>query len=148
MRTTAITTTAILWLSGIASIALLPIVNAGVTCQGGNFTADFYPGVTFQKKNIHGSTLLNDLGVCQSADFPKITRGILDSGADGPGVCTGPLVAGNGRFEIRWNDGSRSQGSHSLTVELANWYFNGVVSTGSFAGKTVRANGRGYKSGS
>ncbi|KAG0202115.1 hypothetical protein BGX31_003667 [Mortierella sp. GBA43] len=137
MRATAIATTAILWLSGIASI-----VNADVTCKGGNIIANFNPGVSFQSTTIQAYASGN-LGVCQSADFPKITSGTLYTPATGPGKCTGPLFAGGGSFQINWNDQSSSTGSQmGLTVEIGQWWFNGAVSGGRFAGKTVRATGK------
>ncbi|KAK3807659.1 MAG: hypothetical protein J3Q66DRAFT_374408 [Benniella sp.] len=148
MRATTITTTAILWLGGIASTALL-IVNAGVTCKGvDKINVNFTPGVTFTKRSSQVFAG-GKLGVCQSAEFPGITGGTLIFGGDAKGRCTGPLAgeSSSAWVDIRWSDGTRSTASQmSFNVDLASWSFNGVLK-GQFEGQTVRANGRATKAG-
>ncbi|KAK3807661.1 MAG: hypothetical protein J3Q66DRAFT_444764 [Benniella sp.] len=150
MRATAMTTTAILWLSGIASIALLPIVNAAdVTCQGGTFNANLFPKVTFtQHPSIQATAFGNNLGNCQSADL-KITGGSFNFAGYGPGVCTGALSRGStAGVDVFWNDGTKSSASQmNYYLELGTWSFNGVLK-GRFEGKTIRATGRCTKPGS
>jgi hypothetical protein len=109
--------------------------------------AKFTPGVTFNKVPIQVFATGN-FGGCQSAEFPKITGGTFSFGADGPGVCTGPLAIGSGAaVDISWNDGSYSTARKmSFYVELGSWSFNGVLK-GRFEGQTVRASGRATKPG-
>ncbi|KAF9359642.1 hypothetical protein BGX34_008233 [Mortierella sp. NVP85] len=137
MRATAIATTAILWLSGIASITPLSVVNADVKCYGGAFNAQFNPGVTFKNQTIQVAAS-GDLGVCQSSESSKITGGAFNFVGSNMGSCPGPFAVGYGELQIKWSDESIiTIPQMSFKAEAFTWSLDGQ-----FEGKNVSVNGR------
>ncbi|KAK3807664.1 MAG: hypothetical protein J3Q66DRAFT_444766 [Benniella sp.] len=137
MRATAIATTAILWLGGIASTALLPIVNASVTCKGGDVSAHFTPRVKLLTGSIQ-ITAAGYLGVCRSEESPNIKGGFYHFSGSGTGACIGPFAVGSGTLQITWSDGSTTTVPQiNFRAEATSWSIEGVLE-----GKSVRANGK------
>jgi hypothetical protein len=133
-----------------AVIALAPCTSASaaddignVVCNGGSVNVLFNPGVKFSKNAVR-LAVSGDMGICRSANHPRITGGTIRIAASFTAACPGPLGPGYAKVTVDWNDGSKTVIDQSVFRGDAQTFSleGGYIGTGRFANGTARANGR------